>query len=91
MGAITVTPACPEATIAELGARQWPTWSCGVSRFPWTYDDQETCLLLEGQVTVHPKDGDPVSFGAGDLVVFAKGLSCEWDVTAPVRKHYRFG
>lgn len=91
MAAIAVTPACPETTIAELGAREWPIWSCGVSRFPWTYDEQETCLILEGQVSVTPENGEPVSFGAGDLVVFAKGLSCHWDVLAPVRKHYRFG
>lgn len=91
MAAITVTPACPEATIEALGARDWPVWSCGVSQFPWTYDDTETCLLLEGEVTVTPEGGAPVSFGAGDLVVFAKGLSCQWSVTTPVRKHYRFG
>jgi uncharacterized cupin superfamily protein len=35
--------------------------------------------------------GEPVRFGAGDLVVFDAGLSCTWDVHAPVRKHYRFG
>jgi uncharacterized cupin superfamily protein len=35
--------------------------------------------------------GEPVRFGAGDLVVFAAGLSCTWEVHAPVRKHYRFG
>ena len=91
MTAISITSTCPEATIAELGARGWPIWSCGVSHFPWIYDDRETCLLLEGHVTVTPEGGEPVSFGAGDLVVFAKGLSCQWEVTAPVRKHYRFG
>jgi uncharacterized cupin superfamily protein len=91
MSAITITPACPEATIDALGARAWPVWSCGVSRFPWTYNDQETCLLLEGEVTVTPEGGEAVRFGAGDLVVFARGLSCEWEVTVPVRKHYRFG
>lgn len=42
MSAITVTPSCREATIAELGARDWPIWSCGVSRFPWTSDLQAT-------------------------------------------------
>jgi uncharacterized cupin superfamily protein len=48
-------------------------------------------LLLEGDVTVTPEGGEAVRFGAGDLVVFAAGLSCTWDVHAPVRKHYRFG
>ena len=63
----------------------------GLSSFPWTYDEQETCLLLEGDVTVTPAGGEPVRFGAGDLVVFDAGLSCTWDVHAPVRKHDRFG
>ncbi|MCP9778497.1 MULTISPECIES: cupin domain-containing protein [unclassified Cyanobium] len=65
--------------------------SLGVSSFPWTYDEQETCLLLEGDVSVTPAGGEPVRFGAGDLVVFDTGLSCTWEVHVPVRKHYRFG
>ncbi len=77
--------------LQQLGVADWPTWSCGVSCFPWTYDEQETCLLLEGDVTVTPDGEEPVRFGAGDLVTFAAGLSCSWDVHAAVRKHYRFG
>ena len=46
--------------------------------------------LLEGRVTVKAA-GQNVTFGKGDLVVFPKGLSCVWEVTSPVRKHYRFG
>jgi uncharacterized cupin superfamily protein len=42
-------------------------------------------------VTVTPDGGEPVRFGTGDLVVFDAGLSCTWNVHAPVRKHYRFG
>ena len=77
--------------LQQLGVADWPIWSCGVSTFPWTYDEPETCLLLEGDVTVTPDGGEPVRFGAGDLVTFAAGLSCSWDVHAAVRKHYRFG
>ena len=29
-------------------------WGCEISSFPWTYDEQETCLLLEGDVSVTP-------------------------------------
>jgi uncharacterized cupin superfamily protein len=77
--------------LEQLGVASWPIWECGVSCFPWTYDAQETCLLLEGDVTVTPEGGDAVRFGAGDLVTFAAGLRCSWDVHAAVRKHYRFG
>jgi hypothetical protein len=76
--------------LKNLGVTSWPTWTCGVSSFDWFYNDQETCYLLEGQVTVEG-GGQRVTFGKGDLVVFPKGLSCVWNITAPVRKHYRFG
>ena len=67
-----------------------PTWECGVSEFDWHYDSEETCLLVEGEVTVSHAGGS-VSFGAGDYVVFPKGLSCVWKVSKPVKKHYVFG
>jgi uncharacterized cupin superfamily protein len=88
---ITVTSSPDPAELENLGVTSWPTWGCEVSTFPWTYEEQETCLLLEGDVTVTPDGGEPVRFCAGDLVVFDAGLSCTWDVHAPVRKHYRFG
>ena len=68
----------------------WPIWECEKSTFNWTYDDKETCYLLEGEVTVKT-DTETVHFSAGDVVVFPAGLSCEWKVTKPVRKHYKFG
>ena len=88
---ISVTSPCPESTILALGLRDWPIWGCDISTFPWNYDQRETCLLLDGEVTVTPVGGEPVRFGAGDLVVFPKGMSCTWEVHQPVRKHYQFG
>ena len=71
-----------------------PVWTCGVSEFDWYYGSEETCLLLEGEVTVtyDGGSGNPasVSFGAGDYVTFPEGLSCVWKVTKPVKKHYIF-
>jgi len=68
----------------------WPIWTCQPSTFDWVYTEKETCLVLEGQVTV--TDGtDSVSFGPGDLVVFPQDLECTWQVQKPVRKHYNFG
>jgi uncharacterized cupin superfamily protein len=81
-----------EAEIEKQGIRGWPIWEKEVSSFPWSYDQKETCLLLEGRVKVTPDGGgEPVEFGPGDLVVFAQGLSCTWEISEPVRKHYRFG
>ena len=53
--------------------------------------ENETCLLLEGEVTVTPEEGQSVKFGAGDLVIFPAGMNCRWDVHQAVCKHYRFG
>ena len=86
---IDVRKPSPEE-LKSLGVTNWPTWGCEVSTFDWSYSDQETCYLLEGRVTVEA-EGQSVSFGKGDFVVFPKGLKCVWKVTEPVRKHYRFG
>lgn len=67
-----------------------PTWSCGVSEFDWYYSDKETCLIIEGEVTVE-YDSKSASFSAGDYVILPKGLSCVWKVTKPVKKYYEFG
>jgi uncharacterized cupin superfamily protein len=74
----------------EAACKSWPIWRSEPSTFEWTYTDKETCLLLEGKVTV--SDGkDSVNFSAGDLVVFPKGLTCTWNVQEAVVKHYNFG
>jgi uncharacterized cupin superfamily protein len=78
------------AKLEVMGVFDWPTWSKEVSKFPWHYDQQETCYLLAGEVTVTPDGGEPVKFCAGDLVIFPAGLSCTWDIHEAVEKHYDF-
>jgi uncharacterized cupin superfamily protein len=76
-----------EQEVAEMKSN--PVWSCEVSEFEWRYDSEETCLIIEGEVTV--KYGSKsVSFVAGDYVIFPKGLSCIWQVKKAVRKYYGF-
>jgi uncharacterized cupin superfamily protein len=78
------------ARLNDLGVSGWPTWTKEVSEFPWTYDSQETCYFLEGEVVVTPKGGEPVEMGKGDLVTFPAGLSCTWKISKDVKKHYKF-
>lgn len=66
-------------------------WEKEASEFPWQYDEKETCLLIKGKVEVTIEDGEKVKFGAGDYVVFPKGLKCKWKITKPVKKYYKFG
>lgn len=77
--------------LQQLGVSQWPVWTKEVSEFPWTYDQSETCYLLEGDVIVTPDGGEAVQFGKGDLVTFPAGMSCTWKILKAVRKHYQFG
>lgn len=79
-----------ESRLKTLGIRSWPVWTCEVSEFPWTYDSKETCYILEGEVIVTPDGGKAVTIKAGDLVIFPAGMSCQWNVVKPIRKHYQF-
>jgi len=78
-----------EKEINKKDVRSWPIWTCDVSEFDWEYDQQESCLLLEGEVEV-TSDNEEVKFGVGDFVIFPGGLKCRWKVIKPVRKHYSF-
>lgn len=91
MSTITVVHQPTEERLKALGVKGWSIWTCETSTFPWTYDDQETCYFLEGDVVVTPNGGKPVNMGKGDLVTFPAGMSCTWEVRSAVRKHYRFG
>ena len=80
-----------EKEILEKEVRSWPKWSCEVSEFPWEYIEQESCYILEGQVDITTEDGEIVSIGPGDFVIFPRGLKCEWKVRQSVLKHFSFG
>ena len=91
MSDISITHNPEQSELDTLGVFNWPIWEKEESSFPWTYDDKETCYLLEGDVTVTPEGGEPVRFSAGDLVTFPAGMSCHWDIHVAVKKHYNFG
>lgn len=90
MKKIQVEPNPGPERLQELGVSTWPIWTKEASEFPWTYDSQETCYILEGEVIVTPDGGEPVAMGKGDLVTFPAGMSCTWKIRREVRKHYRF-
>ncbi|MBP0016315.1 MAG: cupin domain-containing protein [Cyanobacteria bacterium SBLK] len=77
--------------LQKIGISGWPIWTKEISEFPWHYSESETCYFLEGDVTVTPDGGKPVTMGKGDLVTFPEGMSCTWKIHRPVRKHYSFG
>lgn len=74
----------------ESTCKTWPLWRHDPSTFEWTYTDKETCLVLEGRVTITDSHNS-VSFQAGDMVEFPKGLVCTWIIHETVVKKYNFG
>ncbi|MBD2301080.1 cupin domain-containing protein [Nostoc sp. FACHB-190] len=74
----------------NLGVFTWEIWEKEVSQFSWTYDTEETCYFLTGDVIVTPDGGQAVQMGKGDLVTFPAGMSCTWEIISNVRKHYYF-
>ena len=91
MSKIKIEKKPDENRLNELNVPTWPIWTKEVSEFPWSYDEEETCYFLEGDVEVTTGDGDTVEVGEGDLVTFPKGMSCTWKIRKGVKKHYRFG
>jgi uncharacterized cupin superfamily protein len=85
---ITITN-IDEKELTLQGVLEWPVWECEPSVFDWHYDQEESCYILEGEITVKTAH-ETVVIGTGDYVTFPKGLDCQWSVTKTVRKHYTF-
>jgi hypothetical protein len=90
MTEITVEHNPSPAKLEVMGVYDWPIWTKEVSQFPWTYESNETCYILEGEVMVTPDGSQPVQLGEGDLVTFPAGMSCTWQIRHNIRKHYKF-
>jgi uncharacterized protein len=78
-----------EEVLKSRRVHEWPIWEKEESEFDWYYDQEEHCLLLEGEVELTTDTGH-YHFAAGDYVVFAQGLKCRWTIRQAVRKHYCF-
>ena len=78
-----------EVEIDKRSIRNWPVWEKEISRFDWTYEGDEECLILEGEVIVETDKGNFL-IKKGDFVTFKKGLECIWDIKKPVKKYYNF-
>lgn len=75
--------------LAELGIESWPIWEKEISRFDWTYSENEQCYIIDGEFVVETSNGT-YNVVAGDYVTFEKGLSCIWDIKKPVKKYFNF-
>jgi uncharacterized cupin superfamily protein len=81
-----------EGELKNLKVKSWGIWEKEKSIFDWSYDETETCFILDGEVEVTDSEtGEKLEFKKGDLVQFPKGLKCVWNVKKPIRKYYNFG
>ncbi len=68
----------------------WGTWNKEISEFPWSYNEMETCYILEGEAIATSADGQEIRFKSGDMVQFEQGLECTWKIVKSIRKRYKF-
>ncbi|MBN1597102.1 MAG: cupin domain-containing protein [Bacteroidales bacterium] len=69
----------------------WNTWGKEASEFPWSYEETETCYILEGEAYVADNKDNKIKFGKGDMVRFFRGTDCVWTITKDLKKRYKFG
>lgn len=61
-------------------------WDCTAGSFWWTFGDDETVVILEGEVRVTTEHGETRTLHQGDIAYFAGGTRAFWDVDGYVRK-----
>jgi hypothetical protein len=61
-------------------------WDCTEGSFWWTFGDDETVVILEGEVRVTTERGETRTLRHGDIAYFAGGTRALWEVQGYVRK-----
>ena len=88
---ILVKSPCSASLIIQYGIKNWPIWECEPSNFTWDYNEKEICLIIEGEANIKTEAGENYFIKSGDLVKFPLGLSCKWQITKRIKKHFRLG
>ncbi len=88
---ILVKSPCSASIIIQYGIKNWPIWECEPSNFTWDYNEKEICLIIEGEANIKTEAGENYFIKSGDLVEFSSGLSCKWQITKRIKKHFRLG
>jgi uncharacterized cupin superfamily protein len=61
-------------------------WECTPGRFDWHYTEDETLVIVSGEVFISNQAGQERRLGPGDMAFFPAGSSCTWRITEKVRK-----
>ena len=76
--------------VHEAGPMSAGIWACEVGRWRIEFPAgrQEYFHVLEGRVCLHGPDGARTEVGPGEAAVIPPGFRGEFEVMAPVRKHF---
>tara|TARA_S200000501_G_C20724482_1_gene699960 strand:- start:371 stop:646 length:276 start_codon:yes stop_codon:yes gene_type:complete len=88
---VLIKSPCSASIIIQYGIKNWPIWECEPRNFTWNYNEKEICLIIEGEANIKTEAGESYFIKSGDLVEFPLGLSCEWQITKSIKKHFRSG
>jgi uncharacterized protein len=61
-------------------------WECTAGRFKWIYSEDETAVVIAGEVFITTDKGEERRLGQGDMAFFPAGTWCIWHVNDRVRK-----
>ncbi len=64
------------------------TWEATPGTWHTTYKFYEFVHLIEGQITITPDGGEPVTMRPGDSFAVEAGFKGTWRIDQPVRKHF---
>jgi uncharacterized cupin superfamily protein len=61
-------------------------WECTAGRFNWYYNEDETIVVISGEVFITNDQGEERQLVQGDMGFFPAGSSCTWSVTDRIKK-----
>ena len=61
-------------------------WECTAGRFNWHYSEDETVVVISGEVFITGEKGEERRLGQGDMGFFPAGSSCTWRVNDRIKK-----
>ncbi|MEP1229051.1 MAG: cupin domain-containing protein [Litorimonas sp.] len=63
-------------------------WSSGPCALHVSYDEDELCVIIEGDVKITDNDGQVSTYGKGDAFVIEAGFKGIWESLTKVTKIY---
>jgi uncharacterized cupin superfamily protein len=76
---------CAELSRSRDGSAFTVVWDCTAGEFNWSYDEDETVHILEGEAIIDDGSG-PRTIRPGDVVLFDAGSTWRWRVPVYVKK-----